>query len=100
IAPFHGKASVDQAAVAAMKAALQANPQYSVMIDQATLDAMASAAVKQAIPAEQLATYDQALSFYEGTVRPALVASVIAPPLLGVGEHLPVIGHHVDYPTK
>ncbi len=100
LAPFHGKASVDQAAVAAMKAALQANPQFSVMIDQATLDAMATQVVKQAIPADQLATYDQTLSFYEGTVRPALVASVLAPPILGVGERLPILGRHVDFPAK
>jgi uncharacterized membrane protein required for colicin V production len=100
LAPFHGKASVDQAAVAAMKAALQANPQFSVMIDQASLDTMATQVVKQAIPAEQLATYDQTLSFYEGTVRPALVSSLLAPPILGVGERLPILGRHIDFPTK
>jgi uncharacterized membrane protein required for colicin V production len=100
LAPFHGKASVDQAAVAAMKAALQANPQFSVMIDPATLDTMATQVVKQAIPAEQLATYDQTLSFYEGTVRPALLSSVLASPILGVGERLPILGRHVDYPKN
>jgi uncharacterized membrane protein required for colicin V production len=100
LAPFHGKASVDQAAVAAMKAALQANPQFSVMIDQASLDTMATQVVKQAIPADQLATYDQTLSFYEGTVRPALLSSLLAPPMLGVGERLPILGRHVDFPTK
>jgi len=100
LTPFHGKASVDQAAVAAMKAALQANPQFGVMIDQATLDTMATQVVKQAIPADQLATYDQTLSFYEGTVRPALIASLLAQPILGVGERLPILGRHVDFPTK
>ena len=100
LTPFHGKASVDQAAVAAMKAALQANPQFGVMIDQATLDTMATQVVKQAIPADQLATYDQTLSFYEGTVRPALIASLLAQPILGVGERLPILGRHVDFQTK
>ena len=100
LAPFHGKATVDQAAVAAMKAALQANPQFSVMIDQGTLDTMATQVVKQAIPAEQLATYDQTLSFYEGTVRPELVSSKLAPVILGVGQYLPLLGRHVDFPAK
>jgi uncharacterized membrane protein required for colicin V production len=100
LAPFHGQATVDQAAVAAMKAALQANPQFSVMIDQGTLDTMATQVVKQAIPAEQLATYDQTLSFYEGTVRPQLISSAVAPVILRVGEYLPILGRHVDYPTK
>lgn len=100
LAPFHGKPTVDQAAVAAMRAAVAANPQFSVMLDQATLDAMATQVAKSAIPADQLATFDQTLAFYESTVRPALVASVTAPIILGVGEHLPFIGRHVEFPTK
>jgi uncharacterized membrane protein required for colicin V production len=100
LAPFHGKPTVDQAAVAAMRTALAANPQFSVMVGQATLDAMATQVAKQAIPADQLATFDQTLGFYEATVRPALVASVSAPVLLSVGEHLPFIGRHVEFPAK
>ncbi len=100
LAPFHGKPTVDQAAVAAMRTALAANPQFSVMVDPATLDAMATQVAKSAIPADQLATFDQTLAFYETTVRPALVASLVAPVLLSVGEHLPFIGRHVDFPTK
>jgi hypothetical protein len=100
IAPFHGKASVDQAAVAAVRAAVAANPQFSMMVDQATLDAMATQVAKSAIPADQLATFDQTLTTYETSVRPALLASVSAPIILGVGEHVPVIGRHVDFPTK
>jgi len=100
LAPFHGKPTVDQAAVAAMRTALAANPQFSVMVDPATLDAMATQVAKSAIPADQLATFDQTLAFYETTVRPALVASLSAPVLLSVGEHLPFIGRHVDFPTN
>jgi hypothetical protein len=33
-------------------------------------------------------------------VRPAMLTSRIAPAILAVGEHLPVIGQHVDFPTK
>ena len=100
LAPFHGKPSVDQAAVAAMRAAVAANPQFSVMLDPGTLDAMATQVAKSAIPADQLATFDQSLAFYEGTARPALLASVSAPIILGLGEHLPFLGRHVDFPTK
>jgi len=100
LAPFHGKATVDQAAVAALRAALAVNPQFAVMVDPSMLDAMAAQVAKQAIPADQLATFDQTLAFYEGTVRPALLASVSAPILLAVGERLPFIGRHVDFPTK
>ncbi len=100
LAPFHGKATVDQAAVAALRAAVATNPQFAVMVDPSMLDALAAQVAKQAIPADQLATFDQTLAFYEGTVRPALLASVSAPILLAVGERLPFIGRHLDFPTR
>lgn len=100
LAPFHGKASVDQAAVAAMRAAIAANPQFAVMVDPAMLEAMAAQVAKSAIPTDQLATFDRTLAFYETSVRPQLLASTLAPILLGVGEHAPLLGRHVEFPTK
>jgi uncharacterized membrane protein required for colicin V production len=100
IAPLHGKATVDQAAVAAVRAAVAANPQFTVMIDAGTLDALAAQVATAAVPADQLAKFDQTLSFYETTVRPQLLSSAIAPILLGVGEHTPLIGRHVQFPAK
>ena len=99
LAPFHGKASVDQAAVAAMRAAIAANPQFAVMVDPAMLDAMAAQVAKSAIPSDQLAKFDQTLAFYETSVRPQLLASTLAPILLAVGEHAPFLGRHVEFPT-
>ncbi len=100
LAPFHGKPTIDQAAVAALKAALAANPQFSVMLDPATLDAIATQVATSAIPAEQVAQLDATLGFYERTVRPALVSSVLAPAIVGVGQYLPFIGRHVDFPAR
>lgn len=100
LAPLHGKATVDQAAVAALRATLAANPQFSVMIDPSMLDAMASEVATAAIPADQLAKFDVALGFYETTVRPALVGSALAPILIAVGERAPLVGRHVEFPAK
>lgn len=100
IAPLHGKATVDQAAVAAVRAAVTANPQFAVMIDPGTLDTLAIQVAKSALPSDQLAKFDQMLALYETSVRPALLSSAIAPILLGVGEHAPLVGHHVDFPAK
>lgn len=100
LAPLHGKATVDQAAVAALRATLAANPQFAVMIDPNMLDAMASEVATAAIPADQLAKFDAALGFYVTTVRPALVGSAIAPILLAVGERAPFVGRHVEFPAK
>lgn len=100
LAPFHGKATVDQAAVAATKAALAANPQFAVMLDRATLDAIAAQVATSAIPADQVARFDATLGFYEGTVRPALLGSTLAPVIIAAGRYLPIIGRQVDFPTK
>src|SRR3954462_9797331 len=100
IGPLHGKASVDQAAVAAMRAAVAANPQFSVMIDAGTLDTIAAQVATSAIPTDQLAKIDQTLGYYETSVRPQLLSSLVAPALLALGERIPFIGRHVDFPTK
>lgn len=100
LAPFHGKPTIDQAAVAAMKTALAANPQFGVMLDPATLDTLAAQVVTNAIPADQVAKYDQTLALYEDDVRPQLLHSVLAPAILAVGEHAPFIGHKVTYPAE
>lgn len=100
LAPFHGKPTIDQAAVAAMKTALAANPQFSVMMDPGTLDTIAAQVATSAIPADQVAKYDQTLAVYENDVRPQLLHSILAPVILAVGEHAPFIGHKVSYPTE
>jgi uncharacterized membrane protein required for colicin V production len=100
LAPFHGKLTVDQAAVAAVKVALNANPQFAVMIDPGMVDAMATQVAKAAIPADQIQKFDQTLAYYESTVRPQLVSSVLAPIILAVGERAPFLGHHVVFPEK
>ncbi len=100
IGPLHGKATVDQAAVAAMRAAVAANPQFSVMLDAGTLDAMATQVATAAIPSDQVAKINETLGYYESTVRPHLLSSAIAPTLLSLGERLPFIGRRVEFPTK
>ena len=100
IGPLHGKASVDQAAVGAMRAAVTANPQFSVMLDPGTLDTMAAQVATAAIPTDQVAKINETLGYYETSVRPQLLSSAIAPTLLSFGEHLPFIGRHVEFPTK
>ncbi len=100
LAPFNGKPTIDQAAVAAMKTALAANPQFAVMLDPATLDAIAAQVAKGAIPADQVARFDATLGFYLDTVRPALLGSRLAPAIIGAGRYLPIIGRQVDFPAK
>lgn len=100
LAPLHGKASIDDVAVAAVRAAITAQPQFAVIADPAVLDEMAAAIAKGAIPREQLADYGGTLAFYEDTVRPQLLASVLGPVIVGFGQYLPIVGRQLDYPTK
>ena len=77
-----------------------ANPQFGVMLDPGTLDTMATQVAKSAIPADQIATIDSGLAYYETDVRPQLLTSTLAPLILTIGQRVPVLGHAVTYPTK
>ena len=100
LAPLHGTGAIGPQQLAAVQKLAAVNPTLAAFADPTMLNEMASVAAKTAIPADQLAKYDAALGFYEGSVRPALLTSRIAPALLALGEKLPVVGQHVDFPTK
>jgi hypothetical protein len=100
LAPLHGGLAVGPQQLAAVQKLAALNPTLGAFADPTTLNTLVTAATKAPIPTDQLAQYDAALGFYENTVRPSLVGSKLAPILLGAGENLPVIGQHVDFPTK
>ncbi len=100
LAPLHGGLPVGPQQLAAVQKLAALNPTFGAFADPTTLNTLVTAATKAPIPTDQLAQYDATLGFYENTVRPSLVGSKLAPFLLAAGESLPVIGQHVDFPTK
>ena len=100
LAPLHDGAAIGPEQLSAVEKLAAVNPTLSAFADPAMLNTLVTAAAKAPIPTDQLAQYDAALGFYEASVRPALLTSKIAPAILAVGEHLPVIGQHVTFPTK
>ena len=100
LAPLHGTSAIGPQQLAAVQALAATNPALAALADPTTLNELATAAAKSAIPPDQLAKYDAALGFYETSVRPALLTSKIAPALLAVGEKLPLVGQHVVFPTQ
>jgi hypothetical protein len=100
LAPLHGTLAIGPQQLAAVEKLAAVNPTFSAFADPTMLNSIALAAQTAPIPTEQLAKYDAALGFYETSVRPALLSSKIAPAILTLGEHLPVIGQHVVFPTK
>lgn len=100
LAPIHGKPSIDAAAVAVMRSTLASRPELQVVADPAMLEQLATQLAQQALPREKLAQYDGTLAFYEESVRPAILSSTLGPVLIRIGELLPVVGRHVDYPRE
>jgi hypothetical protein len=100
LAPLHTGLAIGPQQFAAVEKLAAINPTFSAFADPTMLNSIATAAAAAPIPTDQLAKYDAALGFYETSVRPALLSSKIAPAILALGEHLPVIGQHVTLPTK
>lgn len=100
LAPLHGSTAIGPQQMQAVQKLAAANPTLAAFADPTALSEMATVAAKTAIPADQLVKYDAALGFYETSFRPALLSSRIAPALLALGEKLPVIGQHVEFPAK
>jgi len=100
LGPLHGGLAIGPEQLASVQKLAALNPALSMFADPTTLNELVTVAAKAPIPADQLAKYDAALGFYESSVRPALLSSKIAPAMLALGEHLPVVGQHLDFPTK
>jgi hypothetical protein len=100
LGPLHSTATIGPQQLAAVEKLAAINPTLAAFADPTMLNSIIADAATAPIPAAQLAKYDATLGFYESTIRPAMLASKIAPAILAIGEHLPVIGQHVDFPTK
>jgi uncharacterized membrane protein required for colicin V production len=100
LSPLHGTTAIGPQQLAAVEKLAALNPSFAAFADPSMLSTLAIAASKTPIATDQLAKYDAALGFYESSLRPALLASRLAPALLALGERLPVIGQHVTFPTK
>ena len=100
LGPLHGGLAIGPEQLASVQKLAALNPALSMFADPTTLNELVTVAAKAPIPADQLAKYDAALGFYESSVRPALLSSKLAPAMLALGEHLPIVGQHLDFPTK
>ena len=100
LGPLNGTLAIGPQQLAAVQKLAAVNPTLSAFADPTTLNTLVAAAAKAPIPSEELAKYDATLGFYETSLRPALLSSRLAPALLRLGERLPVVGQHVEFPTK
>jgi hypothetical protein len=100
LSPLHSGLALGPQQFSAIQALAATNPALAMFADPTMLNEIVAVAAKAPIPADQLSRYDAALGFYESSLRPALLSSKFAPALLALGEHLPIVGQHVLFPTK
>ena len=98
LAPLHDKTALSQQDIAALQQTIATNPAARAIADPAVLSALAETAAKSPVATEQLAKVSAGISVYDQNVRPQLLGSHLAPLVLSLGEGLPLIGRHVDYP--
>ncbi len=97
--PPHGKSALGPQEIAAIQALVAVNPALGAFADRAALQTLAQTAARAPVSADHLSQYDAALGVYERTLRP-LGQSRMAPLLLALGERVPLIGRHVDFPSQ
>ena len=100
LSPLHGKTTIAVQDIVDVQAIAAANPMLALFADPAVLESLVTAATSAPVAADQLATFDATLAFYEQTIRPELLQSRIAPLVLAAGEMLPIIGRHAELPTR
>ncbi len=98
--PIHRGSVINAKDVQMLQAVVAANPAAGAFADPSSLQALATGAARATVRRDDLGRYDPILAVYENGLRPQLLASRFAPSFVAVGERLPVIGRHVDFPTR
>ena len=100
LGPISGVATIGSAQVAATRSLLGQYPEAGSFIDPAQLAQLGSQAALRPVPFAALGQYAQALAWYEQELRPQLRGSRLAPLVLRLGAHLPVVGRPVKLPAR
>ena len=85
--------------VSAMQFLLAQNPQAGAFVPASELSQLADVSRLQPVPLAQLGQYASVIDYYQHTLRPQLADSSLAPLVLSLGKHLPVIGRSVALPS-
>jgi hypothetical protein len=86
--------------IALMQTLLAQNPQAAAMVPSSELSQLSQATAQNPLPISALGEYASVISYYENTLKPQLKGSHLAPIVLRIGAHLPIIGGKATLPTK
>jgi uncharacterized membrane protein required for colicin V production len=92
LAPLNGVATIGSSQLAAARSLLGQYPEAGGFVDPSQLSQLSSVAAIHPLPFTALGQYAQWLDWYERELRPQLKGSRLAPVVLRLGAHLPVIG--------
>jgi uncharacterized membrane protein required for colicin V production len=96
--PLSQVSAIQPTQVTAMRFLLAENPQAAAMVPSSELSQLESVASLRPLPITALGQYASVINYYEKTLRPQLSSSLLAPMVLRLGAHLPVIGRQVTIP--
>ena len=98
--PLAQVTSIQPTQITAMRFLLAANLQAAAMVPSSELSQLASVASLRPLPISALGQYASVINYYEQTLRPQLSSSALAPIVLRIGAHLPIIGRQATIPKK
>jgi uncharacterized membrane protein required for colicin V production len=96
LTPLNTVAAIGVPQLAAARSLLSLYPEAGGFVDPGQLSRLSSVAALHPVPFTALGQYAQALDFYERELRPELHGSRLAPIVLRLGAHLPVIGRKLS----
>ena len=96
--PLASAAMIREPQVAAMQMLLKKNPQVATLVPSGELGQLSTVASVRGLPIDQLGQYARVINYYEHTLRPQLTTSALAPIVLRLGAHLPIIGRVASIP--
>jgi uncharacterized membrane protein required for colicin V production len=100
LAPINAVASIRSPQLQAMQSLLSQYPQAAGIVNPSELGRLANVASGRAVPFDQLGQYAKAINWYEHDLRPQVKTSRIAPIVMQIGRHLPIIGQQIALPTS
>jgi len=98
LGPITRAGLIGSSQVGVMRTLLSQYPQAAGVVPPGELGQLASATSTHPIPFADLSQYAKVIDYYEHDLRPALASSQLAPLVLRLGSHIPVIGRQVTVP--
>lgn len=100
LSPITKAGLIGSSQVGVMRSLLAQYPQAAGVVPPGELRQLATATSVHPVPLADLGQYAKVINYYERDLRPQLATSALAPVVLQIGSHLPLIGRQVALPAS